>query len=114
VTRRILIIEDTPTIARVQKHIAQKVGYEADILEQHGVVLKGLYNKTLEPQNEFQTQFVQVVTGNLEATNPIERAWIKYLKQTTCKTKFHTLFGRSRIATSTPQSVEYYSESDSL
>ncbi|WP_288345089.1 diguanylate cyclase [uncultured Pseudoalteromonas sp.] len=30
-TRRILIIEDTPTIARVQKHIAQKVGYEADI-----------------------------------------------------------------------------------
>jgi len=31
VTRRILIIEDTPTIARVQKHIAQKVGYEADI-----------------------------------------------------------------------------------
>ena len=87
---------------------------EADILEQHVVVLKGLYNKTLEPQNEFQTQFVQVVTGNLEATNPIERAWIKYLKQTTCKTKFHTLFGRSRIATSTPQSVEYYSESDSL
>ena len=30
-TRRILIVEDTPTIARVQKHIAQKVGYEADI-----------------------------------------------------------------------------------
>ncbi len=30
-TRRILIIEDTPTIAQVQKHIAQKVGYEADI-----------------------------------------------------------------------------------
>jgi hypothetical protein len=87
---------------------------EADILEQHGVILKGLYNKTLEPQNEFQTQFVQVVTGNLEATNPIERAWIKYLKQTTCKTKFHTLFGRSRITSPTSQSVEYYSESDSL
>ena len=30
-TRRLLIIEDTPTIARVQKHIAQKVGYEADL-----------------------------------------------------------------------------------
>ncbi len=30
-TRRILIVEDTPTIARVQKHIAQKTGYEADI-----------------------------------------------------------------------------------
>ena len=30
-TRRILIIEDTPTIARVQKHIAVSAGYEADI-----------------------------------------------------------------------------------
>lgn len=30
-TRKILIIEDTPTIARVQKHIALKIGYEADI-----------------------------------------------------------------------------------
>ena len=87
---------------------------EADILEQHGVVLKGLYNKTLEPQNEFQTQFVQVVTGNLDATNAIERAWVKYLKQTTCKTKFHTLFGRSRIANPTTQIVEYYSETYSL
>lgn len=32
-TRRILIIEDTPTIARVQKHIAVSAGYEADIAE---------------------------------------------------------------------------------
>ena len=32
-THRILIIEDTPTIARVQKHIAQKAGYEVDIAQ---------------------------------------------------------------------------------
>ncbi|TMO97791.1 diguanylate cyclase response regulator [Pseudoalteromonas sp. S3260] len=32
-THRILIVEDTPTIARVQKHIAQKVGYEVDIAQ---------------------------------------------------------------------------------
>ncbi|WP_033015804.1 response regulator [Pseudoalteromonas sp. BSi20495] len=32
-TRRILIVEDTPTIARVQKHIALKAGYEVDIAE---------------------------------------------------------------------------------
>ncbi|RZQ54522.1 diguanylate cyclase response regulator [Pseudoalteromonas phenolica] len=30
-TRRILIVEDTPTIARVQKHIAISAGYEADL-----------------------------------------------------------------------------------
>jgi diguanylate cyclase (GGDEF)-like protein len=33
VTRRILIVEDTPTIARVQKHIAQKAGYKVDVAE---------------------------------------------------------------------------------
>ena len=32
-TRKILIVEDTPTIARVQKHIALKAGYEVDIAE---------------------------------------------------------------------------------
>ncbi|MEH6396445.1 MULTISPECIES: DUF413 domain-containing protein [Pseudoalteromonas] len=87
---------------------------EASILEQHGVVLKGLYNKTLEPQNEIQAQFLAVVSGSQEPTNAIERTWIKYLKLTTCKTKFHTLFGRSRISSPTPQSQDYYSESDSL
>ena len=71
---------------------------EASILEQHGVVLKGLYNKTLAPQNTLQEQFVDVVCGSKEPTNPIEKAWVKYLKLTTCKTKFHTLFGRSKIS----------------
>jgi len=33
VTRKILIVEDTPTIARVQKHIALKAGYEVDIAD---------------------------------------------------------------------------------
>ena len=83
-------------------------------LEQHGIVLKGLYNKTIEPQNEHQEQFVAVVTGSQEPTNPIERAWIKYLKLTTCKTKFHTLFGRSKISSPVPTNQEYFSESDNL
>jgi uncharacterized protein len=87
---------------------------EASILEQHGIVLKGLQNKSLEPQNEYQQQFVAVVTGALEPTNAIERAWVKYLKLTTCKTKFHTLFGRSKITSPTPVSQDYYTESDSL
>ena len=87
---------------------------EASILEQHGVILKGLYSKTLEPQNEIQAQFLAVVSGSQEPTNAIERAWIKYLKLTTCKTKFHTLFGRSKISSPAPQNQDYYSESDSL
>ncbi len=87
---------------------------EASILEQHGVVLKGLHNKALEPQNEHQQQFVAVISGALEPTNAIERAWVKYLKLTTSKAKFHTLFGRSKIATPAPISQDYYAESDSM
>ena len=40
---------------------------EASILEQHGVVLKGLHNKALEPQNEHQQQFVAVISGAFRA-----------------------------------------------
>ncbi|TMO71982.1 hypothetical protein CWC16_16280 [Pseudoalteromonas sp. S3776] len=87
---------------------------EASILEQHGVVLKGLYNKTLAPQNTLQAQFVDVVCGNKEPTNPIEKAWVKYLKLTTCKTKFHTLFGRSKMSGPMPISQDDYGESDSV
>ncbi|WP_024611473.1 response regulator [Pseudoalteromonas sp. TB64] len=32
-TRKILIVEDTPAMARVQKHIALKAGYEVDVAE---------------------------------------------------------------------------------
>ncbi|OUS74245.1 hypothetical protein B5G52_02545 [Pseudoalteromonas sp. A601] len=87
---------------------------EASILEQHGIVLKGLYNTTLEPQNEIQEQFLAVITGNLEPSNPIERAWLKYLKLTTCKTKFHTLFGRSKMSGPVPRNQDYYTESDGI
>ncbi|CCQ10180.1 FIG00951646: hypothetical protein [Pseudoalteromonas luteoviolacea B = ATCC 29581] len=79
---------------------------EADILANHGAVLKGLYSKTLEPQNSFHTQFVHVMENGLEPTNAFERTWIKYLKLTTNKAKFHTLFGRSRlVADNTPIAV---------
>ena len=45
-TRRILIIEDTPTIARVQKHIAVSAGYEADIAESLAQTKELLANNT--------------------------------------------------------------------
>jgi uncharacterized protein YifE (UPF0438 family) len=87
---------------------------EASILEQHGIVLKGLYNKTIEPLNQHQEQFLAVITGSQEPTNAIERVWVKYLKITTCKTKFHTLFGRSKMSGPAPISHDYYSESDNV
>lgn len=87
---------------------------EASILEQHGVVLQGLYNKTLAPQNDIQEHFLAIISGGHEPSNPIERAWLKYLKLTTCKAKFHTLFGRSKISNPVPQIQDYYTESDSV
>ncbi|WP_338364255.1 DUF413 domain-containing protein [uncultured Pseudoalteromonas sp.] len=87
---------------------------EASILEQHGVVLKALFDKTLAPQNAIQEQFVDVVCSAKEPTNPIEKTWLKYLKLTTCKSKFHTLFGRSKISSQLPINQEDYSESDTV
>ncbi|CAH9051350.1 hypothetical protein PSECIP111951_00374 [Pseudoalteromonas holothuriae] len=83
---------------------------EAQVLEQHGVLLKSLYNKQSEPQNSFQLQFVNVMEQGMPSSNVIERTWTKYLKLTTCKNKFHTLFGRSR---SVPDSyAPLYSSAD--
>jgi len=87
---------------------------EASILEQHGCVLKNLYTKVLEPQNELQRHFLAVVNNSQDASNAIEKAWVKYLKLTTCKTKFHTLFSRSKGATPIPTSTDYYTDSDNL
>ncbi|PHI36705.1 hypothetical protein CBQ28_12085 [Pseudoalteromonas sp. GCY] len=70
---------------------------EAEILERCGATLRSLYSKAEEPQNSFQSQFVQVMEGLIPPTNAVEKAWTKYLKHTTCKTKFHTLFGRSKV-----------------
>ena len=87
---------------------------EASILEQHGIILSGLYNKTLIPQNEIQEQFLKVINGESAVSNAIERAWLKYLKITTCKTKFHTLFGRSKISTPLLQSPTYHFDADGV
>ncbi|ATD07741.1 DUF413 domain-containing protein [Pseudoalteromonas piscicida] len=70
---------------------------KAEILERCGATLRSLYSKAEEPQNSFQSQFVQVMEGLIPPTNAVEKAWTKYLKHTTCKTKFHTLFGRSKV-----------------
>ncbi|ALU43099.1 MULTISPECIES: DUF413 domain-containing protein [Pseudoalteromonas] len=72
---------------------------ESDVLENHGALLKSLYTKASQPQNEFQRQFVDVMEGRQTPGNVMEKTWTKYLKLTTCKTKFHTLFGRSKVET---------------
>ncbi|AZZ99466.1 DUF413 domain-containing protein [Pseudoalteromonas sp. R3] len=71
---------------------------ESDILENHGALLKSLYTKASHPQNEFQQRFVEVMGGLGTPENVMEKTWTKYLKLTTCKTKFHTLFGRSKVS----------------
>ncbi|MEM0515497.1 DUF413 domain-containing protein [Pseudoalteromonas sp. YIC-827] len=69
---------------------------ESEILEQHGRLLKALQEKTVEPSNDTQAHFVAATTGLSTPINPIESAWIKYLKLTTSKARFFTLFGRKR------------------
>ncbi|GAP74026.1 hypothetical protein W04_0537 [Pseudoalteromonas sp. SW0106-04] len=69
---------------------------ESEILEEHGRLLKALQEKTVEPINDIQAHFVAATTGVSTPINPVEKAWIKYLKLTTSKARFFTLFGRKR------------------
>lgn len=69
---------------------------ESEILEEHGRLLKALQEKTVAPINDTQAHFVAATTGVSTPINPVENAWIKYLKLTTSKARFFTLFGRKR------------------
>ena len=69
---------------------------EAQILENNGAVLKALYSNTIEPSNDLQAHFIQVMQGQAEANNIAEKAWLKYLKLTTSPARFHTVFGKSK------------------
>ncbi|WP_250657050.1 DUF413 domain-containing protein [Alkalimarinus coralli] len=58
---------------------------ESDILSRCGYTIKQLINKRLEPQNEEQERILKVITGEVEATSNVEKAWSKYLSKTSQK-----------------------------
>ena len=100
---------DTKHFPRGIRRSCQFTITEADILEKQGDALKALFEKTRQPADAIEQQFVEVCDGLREASTAVEKAWIKYLKQTQRK-RFHTLCQTSKNGSSdddnTPSSSE--------
>jgi len=84
---------------------------EGNLLEKHGVAFQELDDAVRPPVTEEEQRFVQVMRGELEAESMFEKTWIKYKRQINDKRKFHTVFGKKRIADGSDDFS--YTESDS-
>ncbi len=51
-----------------------------------------------QPVNEEEQRFLQVCKGEAEAASVYEKTWMKYKQRIQEKRKFHTVFGKKRIA----------------
>lgn len=71
---------------------------EGNLLEKHGVAMQELEDGVRQPVNEEEQRFVQMCKGETEANTAYEKAWLKYKQQLQEKRKFHTVFGKKRIA----------------
>ncbi len=71
---------------------------EGTLLEKHGQAMLELEEGQREAVNEEEARFIQVMKGEVEAETTYEKTWLKYRRQIQDKRKFHTVFGKKRIA----------------
>jgi uncharacterized protein YifE (UPF0438 family) len=71
---------------------------EGNLLEKHGVAMLELEEGQRQPVNDEEKRFVQVARGEAEAETIYEKTWVKYRQRIHEKRKFHTVFGKKRIA----------------
>ncbi len=71
---------------------------EGNLLEKHGASMQELEDGTRQPVNEEEQRFLQVCKGEAEAASVYEKTWMKYKQRIQEKRKFHTVFGKKRIA----------------
>ena len=69
-----------------------------NMLEKHGVAMQELEQGSRAPVNDEESRFVQVCKGEAEAASVYEKTWMKYKQRLAEKRKFHTVFGKKRIA----------------
>jgi uncharacterized protein YifE (UPF0438 family) len=79
---------------------------ESDILAGLGVTLSGLSNGSLQPESAEEIQFVDVVSGKVEAQTKVEKTWLKYQKLTLTPRKFFTLYSSSKSSASKDDLLE--------
>lgn len=71
---------------------------EGNLLEKHGLAMQQLEQGLREPVNEEEQRFVLVCRGESDAATVYEKTWLKYKQRLAEKRKFHTVFGKKRIA----------------
>ncbi|MBU1439114.1 MAG: DUF413 domain-containing protein [Gammaproteobacteria bacterium] len=71
---------------------------EGNLLEKHGAAMLELEEGTRQPETAEEQRFVLVCRAEAEAESSIEKVWVKYKKNVQEKKKFHTVFGKKRIA----------------
>jgi len=71
---------------------------EGNLLEKHGASMQELEDGVRQPVNDEEQRFLQVCKGEAEAASVYEKTWMKYKQRIQEKRKFHTVFGKKRIA----------------
>ena len=71
---------------------------EGNLLEKHGNAMQELEAGSRQPVNEEEQRFIAVCKGEQEAISQYEKVWLKYKQRLQEKRKFHTVFGKKRIA----------------
>ncbi|MFC4656405.1 MULTISPECIES: DUF413 domain-containing protein [Rheinheimera] len=71
---------------------------EGNLLEKHGIAMQELEQGSRQPVNDEEKRFLDVCKGEVEASSQYEKVWVKYKQRVGEKRKFHTVFGKKRIA----------------
>ncbi|MBD1558677.1 DUF413 domain-containing protein [Vibrio sp. S9_S30] len=71
---------------------------EDEILTFFGKTLLGLETRKLAPENQAESDFLDVVHGKKDPSTKIERTWMKYVKLSRSKKPFHTLNSNSSVS----------------
>ncbi|MCT8125664.1 MAG: DUF413 domain-containing protein [Alishewanella aestuarii] len=71
---------------------------EGNLLEKHGLAMQELEQGVRQPANDEEQRFLLVCRGEAEASTVYEKTWLKYKQRLAEKRKFHTVFGKKRIA----------------
>ncbi|MCZ4292523.1 DUF413 domain-containing protein [Vibrio sinaloensis] len=71
---------------------------EDELLTFYGKTLLGLESGELTPENQAESDFLDVIQGKKEPTTKLERTWMKYIKLARGKKRFHTLNSKPTVS----------------
>lgn len=69
---------------------------EENLLTQYGDTMLGLESGALQPENAEEQRFLQVLDNPELAESKLEKVWVKYVRLSRGRKRFHTLNGRNK------------------